>query len=145
MATGLIVSVLIFQQGWGLLMTALKQLTDAGVSPATKSALYDALRPLVPSASSPPSSPDAALSNERSRAAAQTLLAISDLRAMRTGANMFVDLTANVPAQLSVDEATAVEQRIRETLVKARRDVKEVRVRFRAVGPGSAPGPEDGA
>ena len=127
MAAGLIVSVLIFQQGWGLLMTALKQLTDAGVSPTTKKALFDALRPLVPSTSLP-SSPDPG----RSAAAAQTLLAISDLRAMRTGANMFVDLTAHVPAQLTVDEATAVERRIREALVEVRRDVKEVRVRFRA-------------
>ena len=141
MAAGLIVSVLIFQQGWGLLMTALKQLTDAGVSPATKKALFDALHSLVTSTPPPSSSPDPV----RSAAAAQTLLAISDLRAMRTGANMFVDLTAHVPAQLSVDEATAVERRIRETLVRARKDVKEVRVRFRAVSPGSAPGSEGSA
>ncbi|EJF57763.1 hypothetical protein DICSQDRAFT_173634 [Dichomitus squalens LYAD-421 SS1] len=127
---GLIVSVLIFQQGWGLLKTAFRQLTDAGVSPTTKAVLFDALRPLLPS-SSPP---DAMLSDGQSRPTTQTLLGISDLRAMRTGANMFVDLTAHVPAQLSVNEATAIEQRIRDALVKARRDVKEVRVRFRAVG-----------
>ena len=109
-------------------MTALRQLTDAGVSPATKTVLLDALRPLVP----PTSSPDAALTNGDSRAAVETLLAVSNLRAMRTGANMFVDLTVHVPAQLTVEEATAVERRIREALVEARRDVKEVRVRFHA-------------
>ena len=120
--------MLIFQQGWALLMTALRQLTDAGVSTATKTALLDALRPLVRPASSPETTP----TNGDSRAAAETLLAVTDLRAMRTGANMFVDLTAHVPAQLTVDEATAVERRIREALVEVRRDVKEVRVRFRA-------------
>ncbi|EJF60357.1 cation efflux protein [Dichomitus squalens LYAD-421 SS1] len=126
---GLIVSVLIFQQGWGLLKTAFCQLTDAGVSPRTKAVLFDALRPLLPSSS--PS--DATLSDGQSRPTTQTLLGISDLRVMRTGANMFVDLTAHVPAQLSVNEATAIEQRIRDALVKVRRDVKEVRVRFCAV------------
>ncbi|TBU30178.1 cation efflux protein [Dichomitus squalens] len=126
---GLIVSVLIFQQGWELLKTVFRQLTDAGVSPRTKAVLFDALRPLLPSSS--PS--DATLSDGQSRPTTQTLLGISDLRVMRTGANMFVDLTAHVPAQLSVNEATAIEQRIRDTLVKVRRDVKEVRVQFRAV------------
>ncbi len=115
-------------------MTALRQLTDAGVSPSTKSVLLDALRPLVP----PTPSPDAARTNGHLPAAAETLLAVSDLRAMRTGANMFVDLTAHVPAQLTVEEVTAVEGRIREALVEARRDVKEVRVRFRAVTRDSA-------
>ena len=120
--------MLIFQQGWALLMTALRQLTDAGVSPTTKAVLLDALRPLVP----PASSVDAAPTNGDSRAAAETLLAVSDLRAMRTGANMFVDLIAHVPAQLTVEEATTIERRIRDALVEARRDVKEVRVRFHA-------------
>ena len=129
MVAGLIVSVLIFQQGWGLLMTALKQLTDAGVSPTTKKALFDALHPLVTSTPSLSSSPDPG----RSAAAAQTLLAISDLRAMRTGANMFVDLTAHVPAALPVADAAEVERDIRDALVRVRRDVKEVRVRFRPV------------
>ncbi|RPD63686.1 hypothetical protein L227DRAFT_496270 [Lentinus tigrinus ALCF2SS1-6] len=123
---GLLVSVLIFQQGWGLLMTALRQLTDAGVSPSTHAALLDALRPLVPSA-------PASGTNAVPHSHAHALLAISDLRAMRTGANMFVDLTAHVPRTLTVEDATTVEQEIRDTLVKARREVKEVRVKFRPV------------
>nr|VWP01489.1 Cytochrome P450 monooxygenase CYP52X1 [Ganoderma boninense] len=109
-------------------MTALRQLTDAGVSPSTKTALLDALRPLVLVPVPPASSPDAVPTNGDPRAAAGPLLAVSDLRAMRTGANMFVDLTAHVPSQLTVEEATAVERRIREALVEARRDVKEVRM-----------------
>ena len=126
--------MLIFQQGWALLRTALRQLTDAGVSPSTKTVLLDALRPLVP----PASLADVAPANGDSQSAAKTLLAVRDLRAMRTGANMFVDLTAHVPAQLTVHEATAVERRNWEALVEVRRDVKEVRVRFRATPRDSA-------
>ena len=157
-------SVLIFQQGWGLLMTALRQLTDAGVSPATRVVLLDALQPLLPANStSHPASTSEPHSNEHAHthpdsnahSASQSnshehehhhehahapahehspaLLAVSDVRAMRTGANMVVDLTAHVPRTLSVADAEAVERAIREALVRARRDVKEVRVRFRGV------------
>ncbi|KAI9068329.1 cation efflux protein [Trametes sanguinea] len=121
---GLIVSILIFKQGWSLLVTAFRQMTDAGVSPRTKDVLLDALQPLLPP------SPSAASTGSPST----DLLHLSDLRAMRTGANMFVDVVAHVPAGLSVARAVAVEDRIREALVSARRDVKEVRVKFRPVG-----------
>ncbi|KAI0661091.1 cation efflux family-domain-containing protein [Cubamyces menziesii] len=131
---GLIVSVLIFKQGWSLLVTAFRQLTDAGVSPRTKTALLDALRPLVsspPTPSSPsPSSPSSPSSLSGGPA---PLLDITDLRAMRTGAHMFVDVVAHVPAGLSVVQAVEVEARIKGALVEARRDVKEVRVRFKPV------------
>lgn len=113
-------SVLIFKQGWSLLVTAFQQLTDAGVTPRTKQTLFDALQPLLASASA-------------STSEAGNLLGVSDLRAMRTGANMFVDVVAHVPARLSVEGVVDVERRIREALVGARRDVKEVRVRFRPV------------
>ncbi len=130
MGTGLLVSVLILQQGWGLLMTALRQLTDAGVSPSTRTVLLEALKPLVPPA---PPSPSNGAPHTHTRSPSEALLAITDLRAMRTGANMFVDLTAHVPRTLSVEDAAAVEQEIRDALVKARRDVKEVRVKFKPV------------
>lgn len=110
--------MLIFKQGWSLLVTAFQQLTDAGVTPRTKQTLFDALQPLLASSSA-------------SDTGAGTLLGVSDLRAMRTGANMFVDVVAHVPARLSVEGVVDVERRIREALVGARRDVKEVRVRFR--------------
>ena len=108
-------------------MTALRQLTDAGVSPATKTVLAGALQPLIDS------HPDAHTPHTNGSAPHEhALLGITDLRAMRTGANMFVDLTAHVPPRLNVEETTALEQEIRDALVKARKDVKEVRVRFRA-------------
>ncbi|CDO77691.1 hypothetical protein BN946_scf184969.g42 [Trametes cinnabarina] len=125
---GLIVSILIFKQGWSLLVTAFRQMTDAGVSPRTKAVLLEALQPLLPTPSSPSSTPSLTCTTS------VELLRLSDLRAMRTGANMFVDVVAHVPAGLSVARAVAVEDRIRDALVKARRDVKEVRVRFRPVG-----------
>ena len=99
--------MLIFQQGWALLMTALRQLTDAGVSPATKTVLLDALQPLVHSHS------DSHTPHTNGSAPHEhKLLGITDLRAMRTGANMFVDLTAHVPPRLNVEETTALEQQI---------------------------------
>ncbi|KAI0356398.1 hypothetical protein OH77DRAFT_1424062 [Trametes cingulata] len=138
---GIIVSVLIFQQGWQLLVTAFRQMTDAGVSPRTRAVLLDALLPLVSSSSSAPASPASA-----SPASAEgILLGISDLRAMRTGANMFVDVVAHVPRGLSVERAVEVERTIREALVEARRDVKEVRVRFRPVDLEEKHGEERGA
>ncbi|KAI0779922.1 hypothetical protein C8Q74DRAFT_1261951 [Fomes fomentarius] len=138
---GLIVSVLIFKQGWAFLMTALRQLTDAGVSPATKSTLFDTLQPLIHTHSSPSPSHPPPPSNGSAphvHSPSEALLAITDLRAMRTGANMFVDLTAHVPSRLNVEDTAALEQQIRDTLVRARKDVKEVRVRFRPVREESA-------
>ena len=44
-----------------------------------------------------------------------------------------VDVVAHVPAGLSVVQAVEVEDRIKSALVEARRDVKEVRVRFKPV------------
>lgn len=122
-------------------MTALRQLTDAGVSPATKSTLFDVLQPLIhshsssssPTPSSSTSPPPSNGSAPHVHSPSDALLAITDLRAMRTGANMFVDLTAHVPSRLNVEDTAALEQQIRETLVRARKDVKEVRVRFRPV------------
>ena len=141
-------SVLIFQQGWSFLVAALRQLTDAGVSPATRTVLLDALQPLLPSAS--PSSSDThahAHANHDSHgshadASEARLLGVSELRAMRTGANMFADLTAHVPADLRVADAAALEEHIREALVAVRKDVKEVRVRFHPVSKDDQPGHE---
>ena len=119
------------------LMTALRQLTDAGVSPKTRAVLLDALLPLLP----PPSSHGHSAVTQP-RPSMDALLRVSDLRAMRTGANMFVDLTAHVPADLRVADAAALEEHIREALVAVRKDVKEVRVRFHPVSKDDQPGPE---
>jgi divalent metal cation (Fe/Co/Zn/Cd) transporter len=107
-------------------MGSVGELTDAGVSTRTKKAMTDSLLPLVSSSSSSPSSssiPDPSV----------PILGISDLRARRAGSLTFVELTADVPAALTVSDTAALERRITATLREARREVAEVRVRFRPV------------
>ncbi|KAH8078072.1 cation efflux family-domain-containing protein [Cristinia sonorae] len=125
---GLLVSVLIFQQGWAIMMSAFRQLTDAGVSPRTKSSLLQSLDPLLPDKSTPhiPTPSQRDLHTDQ-------LLGIRDLRAMRAGALMVVDLVADVPRTLPVEHASEIEKRIAETLRKARKEVSEVRIRFNPV------------
>ncbi|KIP08469.1 hypothetical protein PHLGIDRAFT_18915 [Phlebiopsis gigantea 11061_1 CR5-6] len=127
---GLLVSVLIMQQGWGITMSSFKQLTDAGVSAKTKSSLLLALQPLLPSASR--TLPQGAAAPR----AEQLLLGVEDLRATRAGSLMFVDLTAKVPQSLSVSDTSALENRISRTLKEAKKEVSEVRVRFEPVETG---------
>ena len=107
-------------------MTSFKQLTDAGVSTQTKNSLLHALEPLLPGSSS------RTLPQDPPRAE-QMLLAVEDLRATRAGSLMFVDLTAKVPRSLNVADTSALEKRIGQTLKQAKKEVKEVRVRFEPV------------
>lgn len=46
---------------------------------------------------------------------------------------MFVDLTADVSGTLSVEDASLLDDKITETLKKARREIGEVRVKFHPV------------
>ena len=121
---GLLVSFLIVQQGWSIMLGSFKQLTDAGVGSSTRQALVGALDPLL-------SSPEAskAISTPSQRA----LLAVKDLRAMRAGALMFVDLTAKVPSTMSVADTSALEAAIQRTLKSEKKEIAEVRVRFEPV------------
>jgi len=121
---GLLVSVLIVQQGWSIMMNALKQLTDAGVSSSTLKTLRTALDSLLPSKEA---STAVATPSERS------LLAVKDLRAMRAGALMFVDLTAEVSRTMSVAETSTLQANIERTLKRAKKEISEVRVRFEPV------------
>ena len=107
-------------------MTSFKQLTDAGVSQKTKSSLVRALAPLLPNAARtlPYEGPGEAPRAE------EVLLAVEDLRATRAGSLMFVDLTAKVARSASVQETSALEDRISRALKDAKKEVSEVRVRF---------------
>ncbi|KAJ3490390.1 hypothetical protein NLI96_g1502 [Meripilus lineatus] len=122
---GLLVSILIFRQGWAILKSAFVQLTDGSVSPKTKRVLQKALVPLLPSPSSPntPQISQIELST-------QNLLEIRNLRAMRTGASMLVDIEAIVPRDLSISGAVDLEDRVKRTLKGARKEISEVRVKF---------------
>ncbi|CAL1707402.1 unnamed protein product [Somion occarium] len=125
---GLLVSFLIIQQGWGLTLTALQQLTDAGVSAKTRESLYRTLQPLLPS------SPHADTPSSGQREwHTENLLAVKDLRAMRAGALMFVDLVAEVPNTLTVEQTSALEEQIVRALKKERKEISEVRIKFMPV------------
>ncbi|PCH43471.1 hypothetical protein WOLCODRAFT_138360 [Wolfiporia cocos MD-104 SS10] len=121
---GIIVSILIIKQSWGVLVSALYQLMDGSVSPRTRQALQRALEPLLPpSSGGGPSDTQIELCSEN-------LLAVRDLRAMRAGAMMFVDVIAEVPRTLSVGETSALEGAIARALKGAKKEVSEVRVKF---------------
>ncbi|KAG6915458.1 hypothetical protein DXG01_011362 [Tephrocybe rancida] len=113
---GLVVSFVILQQGLGLLFGAWGDLTDAGVSPKTRRSIERCLKPLVNSAVSPSS-----------------LLGVRDLRARRSGSLLFVDLTATVPPTMTIHDTSALDEKITRTLKEARREIIEVRVKFKPV------------
>lgn len=117
-------SVLIVQQGWSIMIGSFKQLTDAGVSSSTRQKLVSALDPLLLSAET-----TKAIGSPSQRA----LLAVKDLRAMRAGALMFVDLTAKVPGTMSVADTSALEASIERALKRAKKEVTEVKVKFEPV------------
>ncbi|KZT04587.1 uncharacterized protein LAESUDRAFT_727753 [Laetiporus sulphureus 93-53] len=132
---GIMVSILIIRQTRGVLMNALHQLTDGSVSSQTRTILMDALTPLLPSQPTANISTSPAPTSLQTQVAnrSESLLGIRDLRAMRSGARMFVDLTADVPRTLNVEETSELERTITDALKKARREVTEVRVKFHPV------------
>lgn len=106
------------------MMNAFRQLTDASVSPQTRSTLVRSLDPLLTAT---------AASKAISTPSQKALLAVKDLRAMRAGALMFVDLTAQVPRSMSVAETSMLEADIAGTLKRAKKEISEVRVKFQPV------------
>ncbi|CAE6458777.1 unnamed protein product, partial [Rhizoctonia solani] len=114
---GMLVSLLILQQGVSLCYTAFGDFTDAGVSPSTRKELSTLLDPLVEP---------------------RSLLGVRNVRAVRSGSLMFVDLTADVPAAMTVLDAHQVEKRVRDAIMESKSEVKEVRVHLHAVEDGQS-------
>ena len=110
-------SLVILRQGYLLLADAFSDRTDAGVSRKTLRSLKRTLEPLL-GRSAPP--------------AAKGLLSLGEIRARRSGAVMFVDVTADVRADLRMHETSEIEELIRASLTDAWREIYEVRVQFRA-------------
>lgn len=127
---GTIISILIFQQGWGLFKGAMRDLTDAGVSENTRRALRKIVDPLV----TPPTS-----ASTSSYPNTNSILAIRNVRAIRSGSVMFVDLTADVSPLMTVREAHHVEDRIRNAITSKRSEVREVRIHLHALEDGQFP------
>ncbi|KAK7053352.1 mitochondrial metal transporter [Paramarasmius palmivorus] len=110
---GLVVSFVILQQGIQLLLGAWGDLTDAGVSEKTKGSLRRTLDPLLSESSTP------------------SIHSINNIRARRAGSLLYVDLVAEVPGDLTVQQLAELEDRILHTMKEKRKEVAEVRVRFR--------------
>lgn len=123
---GMVVAIVILQQGYALLKGAFAELTDAGVSNRTRESLWRALDPLLPEQVG--SSPGKTTTQ---------LIAIRQLRAKRAGSLIFVDLTVDVPNASTVGDMSEVEQQITNKLKEARGEVSEVRIRFCPVDTGS--------
>ncbi|KDQ10104.1 hypothetical protein BOTBODRAFT_36534 [Botryobasidium botryosum FD-172 SS1] len=117
---GILVSVLILQQGLGILYASIKELTDAGVSPSTLSSISSLLKPIL----------SASPSSSSSSSKYTHVIAIRDIRALRRGGNIFVDLTVELPRNTSMQGALGVEERIRKTVMEGRKEVREVKVQF---------------
>ncbi|KAF5321204.1 hypothetical protein D9619_001880 [Psilocybe cf. subviscida] len=123
----LVVSVVILQQGFGLLAGAWGDLTDAGAPARTRKSLRKILEPLVDKTGS------THLTNgkDAGHIALPPLMAIQNLRARKAGSMMFVDLTVEVPGCISVSQSAALEQKIESVLKGARKEISEVHVTFR--------------
>ncbi|CAE6416309.1 unnamed protein product [Rhizoctonia solani] len=114
---GMLVSLLILQQGISLCYSAFGDFTDAGVSPSTRKELALLVDPLVEP---------------------RSLIAVRNVRAVKSGSLMFVDLTADVPARMTVLDAHEVERRVRDAIMEGKSEVKEVRVHLHAVEEGQS-------
>jgi divalent metal cation (Fe/Co/Zn/Cd) transporter len=141
--------LVILRQGMVLFGGAFGELTDRGVSPKTQRILTRALNSLLPVS---PTSTESAVgdshihsdsdsdldshphSHSHEAASPSALLGIHDLRAMRAGAAMFVDVVADVSPAMTMRDAAMIERDITEKLRCARREISEVRVKFNVVG-----------
>ena len=110
---------------------AFGELTDRGVSPKTQRILTRALNSLLPV---PSTSTESAINDSHTHSheipLPSVLLGIHDLRAMRAGATMFVDVVADVSPAMTMRDAAVIERNITEKLKGARREISEVRVKF---------------
>jgi divalent metal cation (Fe/Co/Zn/Cd) transporter len=116
--SGLIVSVVILQQGVSVLKGAWGDLTDAGVSQKKRDSLRRSLTPLIKTGT-----------HDETR----MLIGVENLRARRAGSMLFVDLTVQVGSELSVVQTQQLEDKINKTMREARKEIAEVRVQFEPV------------
>ena len=113
--TGLLVSVVILQQGLTIFKGAFWEMTDA-------SAPEPVLRSLSRSLDKLREDPCLEFSS----------LHFHDLRARRSGSQLFVNLCVGVPGILTAFQLNQLEKQIVAALKAERKDVKEVQVQFKA-------------
>ena len=142
---GLLVSLVILRQGFVLFTGAFGELADRGVSPRTQGILTRALDPLLPGQSTSteltvegPHTQSHSHSHPPHQAPSPSaLLGIHDLRAMRAGATMFVDVVADVSPVMTMRDAAVIEKNITQKLKSVRREISEVRVKFNVLEKGT--------
>lgn len=117
---GLVVSLVILQQGVSLLRGAWGDLTDASVSPRKYASIEKLLQPLI----TKEAPATAALSSS------PTILDISHLRARRAGSMVFVDVTAVVPGDITMEQVDVLDSMIQRTVKEKKKEIAEVRVKF---------------
>jgi divalent metal cation (Fe/Co/Zn/Cd) transporter len=101
------VSGFILQQGAMLSKVALLELLDAGVDSKTQRNIESAVERLVDG---------------------EQLLGVRNVRGVKSGGQTQLDLTISVPAGMTVRESHSVEQMVRDAVLKARKDVREVKI-----------------
>ena len=111
--TGLLVSVVILQQGLQIFKGAFWEMTDAS---APESVLRSLSRPL-----------DKLLEDPRLKT---SFLHTRNLRARRAGSHLFVNLSVGVPGDLTAIQLGQLEKRIVTALKAERKDVKEVQIQY---------------
>jgi divalent metal cation (Fe/Co/Zn/Cd) transporter len=121
---GLAVSFFILQQGVSLSKTALAELLDAGIDAKTQKAYERIVGELVNG---------------------EDLLGVRNVRGVKSGGQTVLDLTIDVPTWMTVVSSHAVEQRVRDVIIKARREVREVKIHVHAVDGAEVYKPEEGA
>lgn len=143
---GLAVSFFILQQGLSLSKVAMLELLDAGVDKSTQKAYERLAEGLIDG---------------------KDLLGIRNVRGVKSGgksphllssrfirrktiANVagqtHLDLTITVPAEMTVKDSHAVEWRVREAIIEARREVREVKIHVHGEGEDEGgPGRSSGA
>ena len=104
---GIAVSFFILQQGLALSKTALFELLDAGVDSRTQRSIEGVVSDLVDGTE---------------------LLGVRNVRGVKSGGQTHLDLTISVPPSMTVRESHAVEQRVRDAVIRARREVREVKI-----------------
>jgi divalent metal cation (Fe/Co/Zn/Cd) transporter len=111
--TGLLVSVVILQQGLQIFKGAFWEITDASAPESVLRSLSRSLDKLLEDPHLKPS-----------------LLHTRNLRARRAGSHLLVNLSVGVPGDLTAIQLKQLEKRIVTALKAERKDVKEVQIQY---------------
>ncbi|KAL1409895.1 mitochondrial metal transporter [Vanrija albida] len=104
---GIAVSFFILQQGLSLSKVATMELLDVGIDAKSQKSIEDIVDGLVDH---------------------HTLLGCRNVRGVRSGGQIVLDLTIVVPASMTVRDSHAVEQHVRDAIMAAKKETREVKI-----------------